>query len=117
MEFFRIRHDIPFMRYALIFNVISIITFLVAVGALATRGLNFGVDFTGGTLIEVHYEQSSDLHKIRSAMSRLNLNEASVQNFGSTRDVLIRLPVKEGVTSAKLSETVTQELRKDDPKF
>ena len=117
MEWFRIKRDIPFMRYALIFNVISIITFLVAVGSLVTRGLNFGVDFTGGTLIELHYEQAPDLQKIRSGMARLNLNEASVQNFGSTRDVLIRLPVKEGVTSAKLSETVTQDLRKEDPKF
>jgi preprotein translocase subunit SecF len=117
MEFFRIKHDIPFMRYALIFNVISIITFLVAVGSLATRGLNLGIDFTGGTLIEARYEKLADLHKIRNAMSRLNLTDASVQNFGSTRDVLIRLPVKEGVNSAKLSETVTQELKKDDPNF
>jgi preprotein translocase subunit SecF len=97
MEFFRIKKDIPFMRYALIFNVISVITFLVAVGSLATRGLNFGIDFTGGTLIETRYEDQADLNKIRAAMTRLNLNEASVQNFGSTRDVLIRLPVKEGL--------------------
>ena len=117
MEFFRIKRDIPFMRYALVFNVISIITFLVAVGSLATRGLNLGIDFTGGTLIEARYEKPADLHKIRSAMTRLALNDASVQNFGSTRDVLIRLPVKEGVSSAKLSETVTQELKKDDPNF
>jgi preprotein translocase subunit SecF len=117
MEFFRIKRDMPFMRYALIFNVISIVTFLVAVGSLATRGLNLGIDFTGGTLIEARYEKPADLHKIRAAMSRLNLTDASVQNFGSTRDVLIRLPVKEGVSSAKLSEAVTQELRKDDPNF
>ena len=117
MEFFRIRRDIPFMRYALVFNVISILTFLVAVGSLATRGLNLGIDFTGGTLIEARYEKPADIHKIRAAMTRLNLNDASVQNFGSTRDVLIRLPVKEGVSSAKLSETVTQELKKDDPNF
>ena len=115
MEFFRIKRDIPFMRYALIFNVISVITFLIAVGALATRGLALGVDFTGGTLIELQYPQAADLGKIRGAMTRLGLNEASVQNFGSIRDVLIRLPVKEGVSSAKLSETVMQELRKDAP--
>lgn len=115
MEFFRIKRDIPFMRHALIFNVISIITFLIAVGALATRGLALGVDFTGGTLIELHYTQAADLGRIRGAMTHLGLNEASVQNFGSTRDVLIRLPVKEGVSSAKLSETVMQELRKDAP--
>jgi preprotein translocase subunit SecF len=114
MEFFRIRHDIPFMRYALIFNVISIITFLVAVVSLATRGLNFGVDFTGGTVMEVSYAQPADLTKIRDAMTRLGFTEASVQNFGTSRDVLIRLPVKQGVTSAKLSESVMQELLKED---
>ncbi|MBI2292959.1 MAG: protein translocase subunit SecF, partial [Betaproteobacteria bacterium] len=53
MEFFRIKRDIPFMRYALIFNVISVVTFLIAVVSLATKGLNFGVDFTGGTVMEV----------------------------------------------------------------
>ncbi len=114
MEFFRIKRDIPFMRYALIFNVISIITFLVAVVSLSTRGLNFGVDFTGGTVMEVSYSQPADLHKIRQTIEKLEFAEASVQNFGTARDVLIRLPVKHGVTSAKLSETVMRELRKDD---
>ena len=114
MEFFRIKRDIPFMRYALIFNVISIITFLVAVGSIATRGLNFGVDFTGGTVMEVNYAQPADLDKVRAALARLGLAEVSVQNFGTTRDVLIRLPVKQGVTSAKLSEQVMQELKKED---
>jgi preprotein translocase subunit SecF len=115
MEFFRIRRDIPFMRYALIFNVISIVTFVVAVGSLATRGLNLGVDFTGGTLMELSYPEAPDLTRIRDHMAKLGFTEASVQNFGSSRDVLIRLPVKEGVSSAKLSETVLQELRKDAP--
>jgi preprotein translocase subunit SecF len=114
MEFFRIKHDIPFMRHALVFNVISIITFLVAVVSLATRGLNLGVDFTGGTVMEVAYKQATDLGKIREAMSRLGFTDASVQNFGTSRDVLIRLPIKQGVTSAKLSEQVAQELSKDD---
>ena len=113
MEFFRIRHDIPFMRHALVFNVISLITFLVAVGSLATKGLHFGVDFTGGTVMELSYQQPPELNKIREAMSRLGFTDASVQNFGTARDVLIRLPVKQGVTSAKLSEQVVQELKKD----
>jgi len=116
MEWFRIKRDIPFMRYALVFNVISLVTFLIAVGSLATRGLNLGVDFTGGTVMEVAYAQAADLGRIREAMARLGFTEASVQNFGTSRDVLIRLPVKQGVTSAKLSELVMQELRKDDPK-
>jgi preprotein translocase subunit SecF len=114
MEFFRIKRDIPFMRYALIFNVISIVTFLIAVGSLATRGLNFGVDFTGGTVMEVNYAQPADLGKVRETLARLGFSEASVQNFGTTRDVLIRLPVKQGVTSAKLSELVMQELKRED---
>jgi len=114
MEFFRIKRDIPFMRHALIFNVISIITFVIAVISLSTRGLNLGVDFTGGTVMEVAYSQPADLQKIRGTMEKLGFAEASVQNFGTARDVLIRLPVKQGVTSAKLSETVMQELRKDD---
>ena len=111
MEFFRIKRDIPFMRYALIFNVISLITFLVAVGSLATKGLHFGVDFTGGTVMEVSYQQPPDLNRIRDRMVKIGFAEPSVQNFGTARDVLIRLPVKEGVTSAKLSEQVMQELQ------
>jgi preprotein translocase subunit SecF len=114
MEWFRIKRDIPFMRYALIFNVISIVTFLIAVGSLAFRGLNLGVDFTGGTVMEVAYAQAADLGKIRESMTRLGFADASVQNFGTSRDVLIRLPLKQGVSSAKLSEQVIQELRKDD---
>jgi len=114
MEWFRIKRDIPFMRHALIFNVISLVTFLIAVGSLATRGLNLGVDFTGGTVMEVAYSQAADLGRIRESMSRLGFSDASVQNFGTSRDVLIRLPVKQGVSSAKLSEQVMEELRKDD---
>ena len=115
MEFFRIQRDIPFMRYALIFNVISVVTFLIAVGSLAVRGLNLGVDFTGGTLMEIAYKQPAELDKVRDAIARLGFTEASVQNFGTSRDVLIRLPVKPGVSSAALSEQVMQELKKGDP--
>ncbi len=110
MEFFRIKKDIPFMRHALIFNVISLITFLIAVVSLATKGLHLGVDFTGGTVMEVTYVKAAELDKIRDAMAKLGFTEASVQNFGSTKDVLIRLPVKPGLTSAKLSDTVTNSL-------
>jgi preprotein translocase subunit SecF len=115
MEFFRIKRDIPFMRYALIFNVISIVTFLIAVFSLSTRGLHFGVDFTGGTVMEVHYEHAPDINLIRDTMTRLGFADAAVQNFGTSLDVLIRLPLKQGVTSAKLSEQVRDELRKADP--
>jgi len=114
MEWFRITRDIPFMRHALIFNVISLVTFLIAVGSLGVRGLNLGVDFTGGTVMEVAYPQAADLGKIRESVARLGFTEASVQNFGTSRDVLIRLPLKQGVSSAKLSEQVLEVLRKDD---
>jgi len=114
MEFFRIKRDIPFMRYALIFNVISLITFLVAVVSLTTKGLHLGVDFTGGTVLEVSYQQAPDLNRIRERMVKIGFAEPSVQNFGTARDVLIRLPVKEGLTSAKLSELVMQELKQLD---
>ena len=114
MEFFRIKRDIPFMRHALVFNVISLITFLLAVVSLATKGLHFGVDFTGGTVMEVTYQQPADLGHVRDAVAKLGLADVAIQNFGSARDVLIRLPIKEGVSSAKLSETVMVELRKLD---
>jgi preprotein translocase subunit SecF len=114
MEFFRFKRSIPFMRYALIFNVISLITFLIAVGALATKGLHLGVDFTGGTVIEVTYQQPPDLDPIRERMVKIGFSDPSVQNFGTARDVLIRLPVKEGLTSAKISETIMTELKQLD---
>ncbi|MGH8750855.1 MAG: protein translocase subunit SecF [Burkholderiales bacterium] len=114
MEFFRIKHDIPFMRHALVFNVISLITFILAVLFLATKGLNFGVDFTGGTVMEVHYAQAADVPKIRDSLAGLGFSDASVQNFGTSHDVLIRLPVKPGLTSAKLSEQVLDALRAAD---
>ena len=115
MEFFRIRRDIPFMRYALIFNIISVVTFLIAIGGLAARGLHLGVDFTGGTVMELKYPQAADLGKVRDTVSRLGFTDAAVQNFGTSTDVLVRLPVKEGVTSAQLSERVMAELKKGDP--
>lgn len=115
MEFFRIKRDIPFMRYALIFNVISVITFLVAVGSLAVKGLHLGVDFTGGTVMELKYPQPARLAPIRDIVGSLGFSDAAVQNFGTASDVLIRLPVKQGLSSAQLSETVMAELRKNDP--
>jgi len=115
MEFFRIKRDIPFMRFALIFNVISLVTFAIAVGALAVRGLHLGVDFTGGTVMELKYPQAANLGQVRDAVSKLGFTDAAVQNFGTASDVLVRLPVKQGITSAQLSETVMAELKKADP--
>jgi preprotein translocase subunit SecF len=103
------------MRYALIFNVISVVTFLIAVGALSVRGLHLGVDFTGGTVMELKYPEAANLQQLREAVARLGFPDAAVQNFGTASDVLIRLPVKAGVTSAQLSENVMGELKKLDP--
>ncbi len=114
MEFFRIRKDIPFMRHALVFNAISLVTFLLAILFLATKGLNFGVDFTGGTVLEVSYGHPADLSKIRNALQSSNFQDVTVQNFGTAQDVLIRLPAKPGLTSAQLSDEVLQLLRKQD---
>jgi preprotein translocase subunit SecF len=112
MEFFKIRRTIPFMRYALVFNVISLITFLAAVFFLATRGLNFSIEFTGGTLIEVGYQQSADVDAIRASLDGAGY-KAEVQNFGSSRDVLIRMHVEKNQTSADLSQKVMEVLKKD----
>src|SRR6266511_4038409 len=114
MEFFIIQRDIPFMRHALTFNIISLVTFLLAVVFLATRGLNLGVDFRGGTVIEVTYAHAVDYNRVRAALEKLTLGEYSAQSFGSSNTALIRLPLKEGVSSAQLSERVMGALQADD---
>ena len=115
MEFFRIRKDIPFMRHALVFNVISLITFLLAVFFLISRGLHLSVEFTGGTLIEVSYQQTADLEKVRNALTKAGQNDFAVQNFGSSRDVLIRLPLKSDQNTTKMGETVMSALSAEAP--
>jgi preprotein translocase subunit SecF len=114
MEFFKIRKDIPFMRHALVFNVISLITFLLAVFFLATRGLHYSVEFTGGTVIELAYDHPAEIQKVRSALEAAGYVDTSVQNFGSSRDVLIRMPVTQGQSSAELSKKVMDTLSADD---
>ena len=114
MEIFKIKNDIPFMSYGRLTTAISLITFIFAIFFLATKGLNLGVDFTGGTVVEVSYSQAADLGKIRHAVDSINLHDATVQNFGSSHDVMIRLPLKKGVTSAQLSEQLLNALRAED---
>ena len=116
MEFFRIRRDIPFMKRALLLNAISLVTFVLAVFFLVTRGLHLSVEFTGGTVMEVAYEQPAELTKVRGALTQLGYVDAQVQNFGTSRDVMIRLPVRQGQSSAQVSEQVLNALRKDDAK-
>ena len=113
MEFFKIRKDIPFMRHALIFNAVSLITFVLAVFFLFSRGLHLSVEFTGGTVMEVSYSQPADLEKLRSKVSSLGFTDVQVQNFGSARDVMIRLPAQKGVSSAQQSDKVMAALKAD----
>ncbi len=115
MEFFKIRKDIPFMKHALAFNAVSFITFALAVFFLFTRGLHLSVEFTGGTLMEVAYSQAADLGKVRSTVAGLGFAETQVQNFGTARDVMIRLPAQKGVSSAQQSEKVLAALKADAP--
>ena len=115
MEFFRIKRDIPFMRHALILNLISLLTFVAAVFFLFSRGLHLSVEFTGGTLMEVSYAQPVDLNSVRSTVATLGLNDVQVQNFGTARDVLIRMPVQKGQSSAQQGDRVMAALKVADP--
>jgi preprotein translocase subunit SecF len=95
MELFRIKNDIPFMRHAKLFNIISFLTFVAAVFFLLYKGLNLSVEFTGGVLVEARYSQAAELEKIREGLRAQGIDEPQVQNFGTARDVLIRLAVKD----------------------
>jgi preprotein translocase subunit SecF len=106
MEFFKIRRTIPFMRHALVFNIISLVTFLLAVFFLATKGLHFSIEFTGGTVMEISYKDTADVDGIRGALDKAGFKDTAVQNFGSSRDVLIRMPLVQGQSSADLSQKV-----------
>ncbi|PKO46261.1 MAG: protein translocase subunit SecF [Betaproteobacteria bacterium HGW-Betaproteobacteria-4] len=115
MEFFRIKKDIPFMRHALTFNIISLVTFILAVVFLFTKGLHLSVEFTGGTLIETHYQQAADLEKIRGALGKAGFTDYAVQNFGSSQDVLIRLPLKSEQNSNQIGQSVMKSLEAEAP--
>jgi preprotein translocase subunit SecF len=110
MEFFRIRRDIPFMRHALVFNVVSFVTFAAAVFFLVTRGLHLSIEFTGGTVLEVEYAQPADINKTRAAVEAMGFGEVQVQNFGTSRDVMIRLPIRGDVKQSEVAASVFQRL-------
>lgn len=114
MEFFKIKHDIPFMSYGKLTTTISLLTFILAVFFLATKGLHYSVEFTGGTVLEVRYQQAVNLDEIRTRVNSLQYGEAQIQTVGSTRDALIRLPNVHGKTSAQLSEQVMNALQQGD---
>ncbi|WP_431274816.1 protein translocase subunit SecF [Variovorax ureilyticus] len=115
MEFFRIHRTIPFMRHALVLNAVSAVTFLLAVFFLFHRGLHLSVEFTGGTVMEVAYQQPVDIGKVRETIGKLGYQDVLVQNYGTSRDVQIRLPVQKGQTSAQQSEQVMGALKVVDP--
>ena len=110
MEFFRIRRDIPFMRYALVLNVISFVTFAAAVFFIFTRGLHLSIEFTGGTVLEVEYAQTADINRTRETVEKMGFGEVQVQNFGTSRDVLVRLPVRGDVKQSEIASQVFAEL-------
>ena len=115
MEFFRIHKTIPFMRHAKVLNIISFVTFALAVFFLFHRGLHLSVEFTGGTVMEVAYPQSVDVGKVRETIGKLGYPDVQVQNYGTSRDVQIRLPVQKGQTSAQQSAQVMDALKAQDP--
>ena len=114
MEFFKIRKVIPFMRYARVFNIISAVTFALAVFFLVTRGLHLSVEFTGGTLMEVSYTQPAQLDGVRGTIEKMGYKDVVVQNYGSSKDVLIRLPLQANVTSVQQSAQVMEALKTQD---
>ena len=115
MDFFhRLKHDIPFMSYGKITTLISLLTFIVAVFFLVTKGLNYSVEFTGGTVIEVQYtQQGADPNQVRTRLNELKMGEAQVQSLGTNKQLMIRLPNRQDMTSAQLSNNVLELLRKD----
>ncbi len=115
MEFFKIRRDIPFMRNALVFNLVSLATFLAAVFFLFSRGLHLSVEFTGGTLMQVSYSQAADLNSVRNTVASLGFGDVQVQNFGTARDVMIRMPATKGVSSAQQGDKVMASLKAANP--
>jgi preprotein translocase subunit SecF len=104
MEFFRFKQTIPFMRHAVVLNVISGLMFVAAVVFIAVRGLAFSIEFTGGTVVEVSYARTAPLEKVRDAVQAMGYADAQVQNFGSSRDLLIRLPLRGENSNAQAEE-------------
>lgn len=115
MELFKIKHDIPFMRYGRITTTISLVTFILAILALSFKGLNFGLDFTGGLQIEVGYNQPANVEAIRKVLEDQKIPDFSVQNFGSVKEVLIRVPMMPETNDTKLSEVILAKLKEQDP--
>ena len=115
MEFFRIKKDIPFMRHALIFNAISVLTFVLAVFFLVSKGLHLSIEFTGGTVMEVTYPSAANIEQVRTTVQRAGYTDTQVQSFGTAQDVLIRLPTQKEETTAQVSDKIMTALKADAP--
>lgn len=115
MELFKIKHDIPFMSYGKLTTFISFATFIIAVVLLVIKGLNYSVEFTGGTVLKVHYQEAPNVQKIREDVKTLKLGDVAIQNFGTAQDIMIRIPIAEGANSNKVVEDVMNVLKKDVP--
>ncbi|QLG89811.1 protein translocase subunit SecF [Chitinibacter bivalviorum] len=113
MEFFHVKRDIPFMSYGKLTTAISLATFVLAIFFLITKGLNFGVEFTGGTVMELRYGQSVEINQVRHGVENLKYGEVQVQSLGTTRDIMVRIPNIQGKTSAQLSNEVLDSLKKE----
>ena len=112
MQIFKKQTNINFMGNRKLAVVASVILVVVSLGSLMFQGLNFGLDFTGGTLVEVRYSESADLNALRDTLKENDYKNFVIQNFGTTRDVLIRLAPRKDLSSATLSDSMIQLLRK-----
>jgi preprotein translocase subunit SecF len=115
MELFRIKNDIPFMRHVVVLNAVSLAAFVLAVFFLFSRGLNLSVEFTGGTVMEVAYEQPADLAAVRRVVEAQGFADVPVQNFGTSRDVLMRLPPQAGKSSGQQADELLKALKAENP--
>src|SRR3546814_18214900 len=110
MEFFRIHRSIPFMRHALLLNLISLLTFVAAVAFIVIRGFHLSIEFTGGTVMEVHYQQTVQVDDVRSSVQSLGYPDFQVQNLGTSQALMIRMPSRDGQAAGQQSEKVLQEV-------
>ena len=114
MQIFKNTPTFDFMAKRKIALAFSLVLIIASISSLAIKGLNFGLDFTGGTLIEVAYPQSADLNKIRNRLTAAGFGDAVVQNFGSSKDVLVRLAPRENTSSQSLGDKILSALKEDD---
>ena len=114
MEFFRIHKTIPFMHYRHVLNLISLVSFIVAVFWIFTHGLAFSIEFTGGTQMEVRYPSAANTEQVRQDLKAVS-NEVLVQTFGTASDIVIRVPTKQGYTSGQVAEEVMKVIHQKTP--